>query len=666
MVDKGLSVDPADAPAVPANDRMFVYDPTSERFARRMARRGSRAPQAAADLVGLEYEFEVVENTQRLDFRDLIDEVVGGGERRWFPFDPHARFLASGAVVTCDDTEAELAIAPIPRRSGVATAAADELLARRGELVAAIRQFNENTGRSLALRGYSTHLSAYCPPGRLAEIAHRFARTAAPAAMLMLDLAASPGALVRPRGNRLEIAGEYVGARDDLRAAMVFFLAAMLATAENAPLPILGGRLLPASGRTGWFVDRAAYGDDLYLDGRMARLALSGGGTILAGTLMGDVWEAARPLVEGIATREELALVDETVTGERPLPLEREPSEEEELAPLVSIKDFASILRERHRPKVAIRPVSVSWEAATFEVTTPYRSFYASVAREAFASFTRMFERGALDRTLVRYARRPFRDRILELGTTKAGLFDAMEVAEMSSADLEPRIVVTTPPEATLVPPPPRRASRRVAVAFAAAAMLGGGTAVALTALPSPKPASLAVKPIKSKPRPAVAAPKPVTKPVSRPTPKVSPSVLGAIRQVPIAPREVAPVREPRPAPRPTQPAPKPKPKPPAPPQPPPTNRDMSVSISGSASCSTGLSSLDWIVRNKDYAPGIVDIYVAYNNQKVAGISPNGVHYYQGRSSAPIPPTGNPHWVVSVRDAGGKTWSKDFFEPPGC
>ena len=655
---------------------MLIYDPTSERFARRMARRGARPAQAPADLIGLEYEFEAVEMGARVSFGDVIDEVVGGGERRWFPFDSCARFLASGAVVTCDETEAELAIPPITRRPGVATIATDELLARRGELYAAVHQFNEGTGRSLELRGYSTHLSAYCPPATIADIAHRFSRTAAPATMLLLDLATSPGSLVRPRGNRLEIAGEYVGDRDDLRAATIFFIAALLATAENMPLPMLDGPLAPAPVGGGWFVDRTAFGDDLYLDGRMARLALTGGGTILAGSLLGEVWAVTRPLVESIATREELALVDDSVTGERPLPLERTLSEEPELSPLIPIKEFAQILRDRRRDTVEARPVSVSWDAATLEITTPYRSFYASVARESFPIFVRMFDRGSLDRAFLRYARRPSRERVLELGTTAAGLFDAREVAEAVPEGLEPRIVVVQPAEATLTPPRPRHVARKVAVSLAAAGLLGGGTALAMTALPSPDRTRREIAAGPSSPTPQTdLVPAPTTKQaVLRPTPHVSPSVLGLIQKRSTGTGSQVQEPEPAPQPTPTQAPPQPSPKPtatkPPSPQPTPTpsptqSSDDSVHITAATSCSLGTSVLDFVVKNASSAPGILDIYVAYNNQKVPlSVSPEyPTHYYQGRTSSPVPPAGGNHrWVISVRDAGGHVWSDYFID----
>ena len=85
--------------------------------------------------------------------------------------------------------------------------------------------------------------------------------------MLLIDRRDSPGLLVRPRPGQLELGGEYVsGAR--LRAAAAFAAESTRAAVQRRTPPCLDVVLDAAVERYGWFVDRNAFGIDLYRDGR--------------------------------------------------------------------------------------------------------------------------------------------------------------------------------------------------------------------------------------------------------------------------------------------------------------------------------------------------------------------------------------------------------------
>jgi len=161
-----------------------------------------RQPDPGA-LVGLEHEFVVRgSDGSRIDFRGLIHEL-GIGRRHLDPSDPHARRLPSGAVVTCDDGEAEIAIPPVAGTSGFATRVVEAAAHARAGL-------QRSLPRGYRLEGCSTHLSVSLPDPLLEACARRYPVTFAPALMLLMDGPHSPGLLVRPRPGRLELGGEFV------------------------------------------------------------------------------------------------------------------------------------------------------------------------------------------------------------------------------------------------------------------------------------------------------------------------------------------------------------------------------------------------------------------------------------------------------------------------
>ena len=149
---------------------------------------------ASADMVGLEHEYRVLDGSTQVDFRPLIGRLRLG-RPNLDPGDPNAYRLRSGSMITCDGAEAEIALPPTPRNRGFAAG----MTARAAGEEAALAQL---LPRRYRLEGCSTHISVAVADSQTREVAALYARTFAPAMMLMLDGPDSPGLLVRPRPGR--------------------------------------------------------------------------------------------------------------------------------------------------------------------------------------------------------------------------------------------------------------------------------------------------------------------------------------------------------------------------------------------------------------------------------------------------------------------------------
>ena len=176
--------------------------------------------------VGVEQELRVVVDGRPVDFRSIVHDLGIDGVRA-DPTDPNAYRCAWGGVITSDAEEAELATPPIPVDPGFVDRVTASLRAGHEALCAALPRDHE-------LVGFSTHLNVSVGRRRDVAFARRYARTFAPALMLTLDRADSPGLLVRPRPGRLELGGEYAEG-PALRAAIAFAAGSVLAL-DRAPV----------------------------------------------------------------------------------------------------------------------------------------------------------------------------------------------------------------------------------------------------------------------------------------------------------------------------------------------------------------------------------------------------------------------------------------------
>ncbi|CAN5752702.1 hypothetical protein BH10ACT1_BH10ACT1_13480 [soil metagenome] len=260
--------------------------------------------------VGVEHEFRVLDATgSPLDVRTAIHDWGIDGVRA-DPADPNAYRCSWGGVITCDGPEVELATPPIPVRPGFVERVVESARSGRAAVEAVLPAGH-------ALDGYSTHVNVSLRGRGSRRLARRYARTYAPALMLVLDAASSPGLLVRPRPGRLELGGEYAEG-DHLRAAVAFAVGSTLAVRRSLGLAAVRCHLEPAIERYGWFVDRSAFGVDLYREAREATLQRRRR-PVSAGAHLRDAWTRSRAALGGRASPADLEVIDQVVDGRRAL-----------------------------------------------------------------------------------------------------------------------------------------------------------------------------------------------------------------------------------------------------------------------------------------------------------------------------------------------------------
>ncbi len=390
---------------------------------------------------GLEHEYRILRDNNQIDFRTLIHSL-GLGQDHLDPGDPNVYRLSSGESLTCDEAEAEVALPPIrcyPGYTGRVEASAGTARARLRQVVPA----------GLDLEGYSTHLSVSVPDAMATRVADLYTKAFAPALMLLVDRRHSPGLLVRPRPDRVELCGEFAESFT-LRAAAAFAVGSVRAcavavaggrTVRASIPPALTVRLTPDDHRYGWFVDRTAFGQDLYTHGRETPLRLARGGTISAQQHLEAAWQAARSALDGRVDADDLWAPDGMVSGTLPLPTEdsgvaREGSIAHRDPPLkLSIEPtkmnlFGSFLKARHRPGFDMAPVMMTWDVTVFLVVNPDRTrrAFACVPRAACRRFLNGLVTGRLDLLIDAYLDAPPSDRRLyrRAQTTTPGLYDEL------------------------------------------------------------------------------------------------------------------------------------------------------------------------------------------------------------------------------------------------
>jgi hypothetical protein len=345
---------------------------------------------------GVEHEYEVRDAAGAVvDFRELADTLDLG--RRLDPGDPHAHRGAWGGAVTADGREAEVVSPPVPVDVGT-----PELV--HAYATAGRRHLDEHLPEGSTLTGYSTHVSTAVPGDVVRRAALLVVRRLSPALMLLLDRRTSPGLLVRPRPGRLEVCGEYVQGRALRHTVAVVIAAGQLCTdaaasrqlREGLP-PRLRVRSERAKGRYGTYVDRTAFGPDLYTAGRTAVLRRRGG-TITAGEHLAEVVAALDDRLRALLSPDDLAGLHAVVAGAEPLPCERDeelPDDEPRLA--VDPLD----LRNRQVSDVGVEIVRATWWTYVVKLDGP-RMRWLTVPRAWVRSFLDRLDDGSLDDVLAR------------------------------------------------------------------------------------------------------------------------------------------------------------------------------------------------------------------------------------------------------------------------
>jgi hypothetical protein len=352
-------------------------------------------------IVGVEHELYVRSGETAVDFRTLID-TIGLAGRRIDPGDDRAYRLDTGHVITCDDGEAEYAISPVPVRPGFIHVVETSCEAVAGELWRALP-----AGHSLT--GASTHISVSCPDHWTQRVASMIRRHFAPAIMLVAENEASYGLLIRPRFGRVELGLDYVSGAA-LRATMVMATGAVQTcvdvldghrSASELPPPLVHAST-PARRRYGAYISRIGFGDDLYTKGRSARLILTDGGLIEAGSHLELAWKSARTAIEGSVGPSDLNDADDIIAGIGQLPSEVAPDLRVGRAEVSVLNPFAGVTSRIDRPMFSASALIVTWDIVVF-VVSGHRRCLLVVPRAELAATHEGLRRGELDDQIVRY-----------------------------------------------------------------------------------------------------------------------------------------------------------------------------------------------------------------------------------------------------------------------
>ncbi|MET0145382.1 MAG: hypothetical protein ABW328_11450 [Ilumatobacteraceae bacterium] len=341
--------------------------------------------------IGIEHEFKLFVGGRSVDARTILGGLDGLG-RRLDPDDAHAVRGAWGGVITCDERELEVVTPPAVLGPGAIRRVVGFSIAGREALTAALPAGH-------VLSGYSTHLNVEVDDRRVCRVAKIIAERCAPALMLALDRPDSPGLIVRPRNRRLELGGEYASGAQ-LRAALTM-AAGVAALAEHSLSdrrlrsrlpPSLQVQLQPSPQRFGWYVDRRAYGPDLYAAGRRTVLRCRNGSTTSAHDVLRATWTAARPEVEEWSDEDDLRLVDEMVDGSHALPVDRRDDDGG-----VHSCHGVSLIEPWRRGSTTVTVTAATWRTVVMRVDGPARSHWLTVAGDRVEEFVEALERGALD-----------------------------------------------------------------------------------------------------------------------------------------------------------------------------------------------------------------------------------------------------------------------------
>ena len=258
--------------------------------------------------------------------------------------------------------------------------------------------------------------------------------------MLLTSHEKTPGLLVRPRPARLELGTEYV-AGAHLRGAAVFAVGSVIASvrAASAPFhrrartglpPMLQVRTQPAVERYGLYVDRAAFGEDLFRVGRDTMLYRTSGRSITAQQHLEVAWECAREALEGLAAPDDLEATELMVVARLPLPVEAggtgtfAGSNERPHSPL------GGVIVARCRPDYQVRAFLATWSFSVFEIERrdEGRTAYCCIPLDVLDQFLHELDAGVLDATITAFLAAAPQGRVLAdvRQTEEPGLFDGI------------------------------------------------------------------------------------------------------------------------------------------------------------------------------------------------------------------------------------------------
>ncbi len=278
----------------------------------------------------------------------------------------------------------------------------------------------ESLGESYEIEGYSTHVNVSVPDHLVVQVSWMMLCRFGVAIMLALDAVSSPGVFVRPRRGRVEVGGEYA---DDqhLVAAILLCSGAALACVEVAERrtskrtlpPAIRSTVDPAIDRYGWYLDRRAFGFDLYT--ATNPYLMTWRGRVAAETHVARSWLSAREALEGMVDKSELVIADRVLMeakGPRavvpPVDLDRRPTPRRPIDGLI----LDEVVRDRFRVEAAV----ATWDVVTFKFSHVKGTAFLTVDRKDLVGFWNDLRSGRLDESVESQFAVDERAPTLELG----------------------------------------------------------------------------------------------------------------------------------------------------------------------------------------------------------------------------------------------------------
>lgn len=358
-----------------------------------MAGRGKEFSRGlGALIVGLEHEYRVGGPSGLCDARVLLESHDFGG-RRLDPGDARAVRTPWGLVITADEWEAEVATPPEELNAGFTGRLLDYAAFGRWLLM-------ESLGADYEINGYSTHINVSVPDHLAVQVSWMMLCRFGVAIMFALDAVSSPGVFVRPRRSRVEVGGEYADG-DHLVAAMLLCSGAALACLEVAEgraskaslPPAVRSRVQSSIHRYGWYLDRQAFGFDLYAatDPHLRTWR----GQVPAESQVARSWMRARRALESAVDESELVMADEVLMEARGLRAEGSPVDIRQPSPRRPIEGL--VLDTVFRDRFKVEAVVATWDVVCFEFSHPLGNAYLTVDRVDLVDFWNDLNEGRLD-----------------------------------------------------------------------------------------------------------------------------------------------------------------------------------------------------------------------------------------------------------------------------
>ena len=346
-------------------------------------------------VLGVECEYGVWRDGRQVDFRDVLDRVVGLWPEPLWPAG-HGRFWCpDGHVLMADGWYAEIASPPEPLSPDAPLRIARDASEACCRLSGVLEELSLREGVRYRLSGYSTHLNI-SSDHMVGEsgLAKRIAVTYGPLLLFVLATRGSAGVLVRPRGGRVELASDFVGEPERLRAGLTLLVGAFLAAMHNqrAPTRLRARALVPSDIRSGWRLQPVAVSSSLWERGRLAEVRTVRRGVMTLQSLFELNWRAIGPQILGRLNPAEVQLALEFVRGERHSGVELASPAVTLTRPIESgehgtgVSDFGVALSRRRAGAWNVEPVLVDWGFAVMSATRGQDRLYLTLPRKELAT----------------------------------------------------------------------------------------------------------------------------------------------------------------------------------------------------------------------------------------------------------------------------------------